>query len=194
MNIDKLDRPQLEEILLNPPDVEPEALRCSDAFATGLLPPAAGARSTKVRHVLAAAHELLVRIATQAMAGRCLLDSPTTAKDFVKVLLAGAERESFVVIFLDAQHRVLAAEEMFAGTLAQTSVYPREIVRRALHHNAAAILCAHPHPSGLAEPSRADEFLTTSLKVALNLVDVRLVDHLVVAGSTCVSFAERGLL
>jgi len=194
MNLDRLDRRQLEEIILNPPDVEAEALHCSEDFATQLLPSATEGRSTRIRHVLAAAHELLVRIAAQSMAGRHLLDSPTAAKDFAKVLLAGAEREIFVVIFLDAQMRVIATEEMFTGTLAQTSVYPREVVRRALHHNAAAVLCAHPHPSGIAEPSRADEHLTQSLKVALALIDVRLVDHLVVAGTTCVSFAERGLL
>ena len=107
---------------------------------------------------------------------------------------AGAERETFVVVFLDSQMRVIATEELFAGTLQQTSVYPREVVKRALHHNAGGVIFGHPHPSGQCEPSRADEFLTQTLKSALSLVDVRVLDHMVVSGSTCTSFAERGLL
>jgi DNA repair protein RadC len=100
----------------------------------------------------------------------------------------------FVCIFLDAQHRVIACDELFRGTLAQTSVYPREVVKAALAHNAAAVILAHNHPSGVAEPSRADELLTQSLKQALALVDVRTLDHFIVAGNALVSFAERGLL
>ena len=99
-----------------------------------------------------------------------------------------------MAIFLDAQHRVIAAEEMFHGTLTQTSVYPREVVKRALAHNAAAIIFAHNHPSGVAEPSQSDQHLTTALKQALGLVDVRVLDHFIVAGAGCLSFAERGLL
>jgi DNA repair protein RadC len=98
------------------------------------------------------------------------------------------------VLFLDSQHRLLALEELFTGTLTQTSVYPREVVLRALHHNAGAVVLAHNHPSGVAEPSRADEFLTQTLKSALALVDVRVLDHLVVGQGRVVSFAERGLL
>jgi len=97
-------------------------------------------------------------------------------------------------VFLDAQHRVLASEELFRGTLTQTSVYPREIVKAALRHNAAAVIFAHNHPSGVAEPSRADEMLTTALKQALALVDVKVLDHFIVAGGSVISFAERGLL
>ena len=100
----------------------------------------------------------------------------------------------FVALFLDSQHRLIAAEELFRGTLAQTSVYPREIVKSALALNAAAVIFAHNHPSGVAEPSRADELLTQSLKSALALIDVRTLDHFVVAGGEVVSFAERGLL
>jgi DNA repair protein RadC len=99
-----------------------------------------------------------------------------------------------MVLFLDAQNRVIATEELFSGTLTQTSVYPREVVKRALHHNAAAVIFAHNHPSGVAEPSRADELLTKALKEALALVDVKVLDHFVVAGNVAVSFAERGLL
>ena len=194
MDLALLDRLQLEAIILEPPTVEAEQLRCSEQLAVELLPPAADARATRLRHVLAAAHELLVRIASQAMTGRSLLDNPALVKDFVKVLFAGAERETFVVIFLDTHMRVIATEEIFLGTLTQTAVHPREVVRRALHHNAAAAICAHPHPAGDLEPSRADEHLTQSLKAALSLVDVRLVDHIVVAGSSCISFAERSLL
>jgi len=100
----------------------------------------------------------------------------------------------FAVLFLDAQNRLLRLEEMFRGTLTQTSVYPREVVKRALDLHAAAVILAHNHPSGLAEPSRADEYLTQTLKTALALVDIRVLDHLVVGQSDVVSFAERGLL
>jgi len=98
------------------------------------------------------------------------------------------------VLFLDNQHRLLVAEEMFRGTLAQTSVHPREVVKAALSRNAAAVIFAHNHPSGVAEPSRADELLTQALKQALALVDIRALDHFVVAGREIVSFAERGLI
>ena len=99
-----------------------------------------------------------------------------------------------MAIFLDAQHRVIAAEELFSGTLTQASVYPREVVKRALHHNAAAVIFAHNHPSGVAEPSQSDQALTDALKQSLSLVDVRVLDHFIVAGAGCLSFAERGLL
>ena len=99
-----------------------------------------------------------------------------------------------MVLFLDAQHRLLAAEELFRGTLAQTSVYPREVVKRALEMNAAAVVFAHNHPSGLAEPSRADELLTGALRNALELVDIRTLDHFIVAGSRVYSFSEHGKL
>ena len=108
--------------------------------------------------------------------------------------LGGRAHEVFAVLFLDAQSRLIALEEMFRGTLTQTSVYPREIVKRSLDLGAAAVILAHNHPSGAAEPSRADEFLTQTLKSALSLVDVRVLDHLVVGQGQVVSFAERGLL
>jgi DNA repair protein RadC len=194
MNLTMLDREQLEDILLNPPAVEVQLLQCSDSITLDCLPSGPAERSTRIRHVLAAAHELLVRSANAALIGRKVLDSPTLVKDYFKVHFAGAERETFVVVFLDSQMRVIASEELFAGTLTQTSVHPREVVKRALHHNAGGVLLGHPHLSGQPHPSRADEFLTQTLRSALNLVDVRVLDHIVVAGSQCISFAEIGLL
>jgi DNA repair protein RadC len=108
--------------------------------------------------------------------------------------LATRPVEVFIGLFLDTQHRLIAADELFHGTLAQTSVFPREVVKAALSYNAAAVIFAHNHPSGVAEPSRADELLTQSLKQALSLVDIRTLDHFVVAGPTVLSFAERGLI
>ncbi|MES1982416.1 MAG: DNA repair protein RadC [Pseudomonadota bacterium] len=122
------------------------------------------------------------------------LSSPRAVRDYLQLLLSSRHQEVFLVLFLDTQHRVIAAEEMFHGTLSQTSVYPREVVKRALAHNAAALILAHNHPSGVAEPSQADRLLTTALKEALALVDVRVLDHFVVAGAVCLSFAERGLM
>src|SRR5690242_1265197 len=122
------------------------------------------------------------------------LTAPHTVRDYLRLQLNDRGHEVFVCIFLDSQHRVIACDELFRGTLAQTSVYPREVVKAALAHNAAAVIFAHNHPSGVAEPSRADELLTQSLKQALALVDVRTLDHFVVAGNALVSFAERGLL
>lgn len=122
------------------------------------------------------------------------LSSPGKVRDYLRMTLANREHEVFVALFLDAQNRLLAADELFRGTLTQTSVYPREVVKRALALNAGAVIFAHNHPSGVAEPSRSDELLTTGLKQALALVDVRVLDHVIVAGSSSVSFAERGLL
>ncbi len=122
------------------------------------------------------------------------MSSPEAVKDYLHVQLGVLEHEVFCVIFLDAQHRIVALKEMFRGTVTQTSVYPREVVKESLAVNAAAVILAHNHPSGVAEPSRADEFLTQSLRQALALVDVRLLDHLVVAGADVTSFAELGLV
>ena len=122
------------------------------------------------------------------------LSSPGAVRDYLRLALSGREHEVFVVIYLDAQHRVLHSEELFRGTLTQTSVYPREVVKAALAANAAAVILAHNHPSGIAEPSHADELLTRQLKAALALVDVRVLDHFVVAGAASLSFAERGLI
>jgi len=122
------------------------------------------------------------------------LNSPSAVREYLRLALSGKEHEVFITIFLDAQNRVLASEESFRGTLTQTSVYPREIVKAALRHNAAAVIFAHNHPSGVNEPSHADEALTRALKQALALVDVKVLDHFVVAGAGVMSFAECGLL
>ena len=138
--------------------------------------------------------EMARRALGEQMKQRDALNSPQQVRDYLCLKLGGLAREVFMVLFLDAQNRVIAQEELFAGTLSQTSVYPREVVKRALHHNAAAVILAHNHPSGVAEPSRADELLTKALKEALAMVDVRILDHFVVAGNVALSFAERGML
>ena len=122
------------------------------------------------------------------------LTSPGAVRDYLRLALSSREHEVFVCLWLDAQHRVISCQEAFRGTLTQTSVYPREIVKSALAANAAAVIFAHNHPSGIAEPSRADEALTQSLKHSLALVDVKVLDHFIVAGTQAISFAERGLL
>ena len=122
------------------------------------------------------------------------LNSPGAVRDYLRLLLAGREHEVFVVVLLDAQNRVLSCEEMFRGTLTQTSVYPREVVKVALAANAGSAIFAHNHPSGVSEPSSADRSLTRALSEALALVDVRVLDHFIVAGAASMSFAERGLL
>jgi len=143
---------------------------------------------------LQAALELARRALKEEISSRDALSSPRAVRDYLRLLLSGREQEVFVVLLLDAQHRVIASEELFHGTLTQTSVYPREVVKCALKHNAAAVIFAHNHPSGVAEPSHADEILTRSLKAALALVDIQVLDHFIVAGSRTMSFAERGLL
>jgi DNA repair protein RadC len=140
--------------------------------------------------VLAAAQEIL---ATRIKHGDAL-GSPGAVRDYLRLILHDREYEVFVVVLLDAQNRVLATEELFRGTLTQTSVYPREVVKFALQRNAAAVIFAHNHPSGVAEPSHADQLLTANLKQALALVDIKVLDHFIVAGTTALSFAERGLL
>jgi DNA repair protein RadC len=122
------------------------------------------------------------------------MHSPQSVKDYLRLKLGDRPHEVFAVVFLDTQNRVLVVEEMFRGTLTQTSVYPREVVIAALGHQAAAVILAHNHPSRSAEPSRADQTLTQTLKAALALVDVRVLDHMVVTRGSVMSFAERGLL
>lgn len=122
------------------------------------------------------------------------VSSPEAARDFCRLKLGGLPHEVFGVLWLDAQNRLIAFEEMFRGTLTQTSVYPREVVKAALTRNAAAVILTHNHPSGIAEPSGADQALTQTLKSALALVDVRVLDHLVVSAAGVTSFAERGLI
>lgn len=146
------------------------------------------------RAELAAVLELARRSLAQQFAQQPMLDSSAKVKDYLRMQLSSLHHEVFAVLFLDAQHRLIRLEEMFRGTLTQTSVYPREVVKRALEHRAGGVILAHNHPSGTAEPSRADEFLTQTLKAALALVDVKVLDHLVIGQNEAVSLAERGLM
>lgn len=143
---------------------------------------------------LQAIFEMSRRALNEQMQTKDVLSSPRQVRDYLCLKLGGLLREVFVVLFLDAQNRMIASEEMFSGTLTQTSVYPREVVKRALHYNAASVIFAHNHPSGIAQQSQADELLTAELKQALALVDVRVLDHFIVAGNNTLSFVERGLL
>ena len=146
------------------------------------------------RAELLAVVELARRALAQELRDQPLFDSPQAVAHYLQLQFGHKRHEVFAVLFLDSQHRLIALEELFRGTLAQTSVYPREVVLRALHHHAAAVVFAHNHPSGAAEPSRADEMLTQTLKSALSLVDVRVLDHFVVTASACRSMAELGLV
>lgn len=151
-------------------------------------------RNARLRQVLGIAKELLMHDLQIELGTAPLMSSTQALRDWLVLRFAGLDHEVFLVAFLDAQNRLRDAETMFRGTLTQTSVYPREVVKAALAHNAAAVAFAHNHPSGVPEPSRADEALTATLKSALALVDVRVLDHFVVAGGRTLSFAERGLL
>ncbi|HEX4986991.1 MAG TPA: DNA repair protein RadC [Burkholderiales bacterium] len=143
---------------------------------------------------LHAARELIRRALAAEIRAGVNLSSPGAVRDFLRISIQDREVEVFVGLFLDAQNRVMAVDELFHGTLTQTSVFPREVVRKALQYNAAGVIFAHNHPSGVAEPSHADESLTRVLKEALALVDVRVLDHFVVGRGVTMSFAERGLL
>lgn len=143
---------------------------------------------------LQAIFEMSRRSLNEQMQIKDVLISPQQVHDYLCLKLGGLTREVFIVLFLDAQNRMIATEEMFSGTLTQTSVYPREVVKRALHHNAASVIFAHNHPSGIAQQSQADEMLTMALKKALALVDVNVLDHFIVAGNLTFSFSEHGLL
>ena len=162
---------------------------------------AAGGELSKVsglgpakRSQLQAVLELARRALKEDLAQSNTLSSPKSVREYLRLALANRDHEVFAAILLDSQHRLIGCEELFRGTLSQTSVYPREVVKVALACNAAAVIFAHNHPSGVAEPSGADELLTRTLKSALALVDIEVLDHFIVAGNTAMSFAERGLL
>ncbi|WP_287744484.1 MULTISPECIES: RadC family protein [Diaphorobacter] len=146
------------------------------------------------RAELMAVLELARRALAQQLREREVFDSPQAVQHYLQLHLAGRTHEVFAVLFLDSGNRLIAMEELFRGTLTQTSVYPREVVLRALHHHAAAVVLAHNHPSGSVQPSRADEALTQTLKAALALVDVRVLDHVIVAPGAALSMAEQGLV
>lgn len=144
------------------------------------------------RAEIAAVLEIARRSLQGELAQRAVFDAPEAVRRYLSLQLGGRDHEVFAVLFLDAQHRLIALEEMFRGTLTQTSVYPREVVKRGLALGAAAVILAHNHPSGVAEPSRADEILTQALQSALSLVDIRVLDHFVVGMGEVISMAERG--
>lgn len=166
-------------------------LFAADQNELSAIPGMGAAKFAQLQAVL----EMARRALAETMRERDSFSNPGTVRDYLRLHLAGLNHEVFFALWLDAQHRLLSAEELFRGTLTQTSVYPREVVKKALAHNAAAVVFAHNHPSGIAQPSTADEQLTRVLKQALALVDVKVLDHFVVAGSVSpVSFAEQGLL
>jgi DNA repair protein RadC len=191
MNVTALSREDLVSEMLAPlpPTFAAGALRVSDADLSA--PPSP---ESLLAHRLSVARELLLRDLREQMHRGPVMTSPQILRDWLRLYCAGLEHEVFLVLYLDANHRLIEPQELFRGTLTQTSVYPRELVKGALARNAAALAVAHNHPSGQAEPSRADEFLTQTLKSTLSLVDVRIIDHFVVAGDQVVSFAERGLI
>ncbi len=143
---------------------------------------------------LQAIFEMSRRALNEQLQQHDVFNSPQQVRDLLVLKLGGLAREVFLVLFLDTQNHLIATEEMFSGTLTQTSVYPREVLKRVLHHNAASVIFAHNHPSGIAQQSSADELLTGQLKQALALIDVRVLDHFIVAGNNTLSFVERGLL
>ena len=193
---------QMAQELLDPPVVDASTGQLRGGFGGigGLLHTSAadlarikGLGPAK-RAELVAVLELARRALAQQLQQGEVFDSPDAVKHYLQLHLAYKGHEVFAVLFLDAQHRLLALEEMFRGTLTQTSVYPREVVLRALHHQAAAVVLAHNHPSGSVQPSPADSALTQTLKTTLALVDVRVLDHVIVAPGAALSMAEKGLV
>jgi len=199
MNVTEMSREDLVSEMLAPlaqPTPARTADRAGPLRVSDATPFTAAAKSLQsmLAHRLSVARELLLRDLREQMHKGPLMTSPQILRDWLRLYCAGLEHEVFLVLYLDANHRLIETQELFRGTLTQTSVYPRELVKGALARNAAALAVAHNHPSGQAEPSRADEFLTQTLRSALSLVDVRLLDHFVVAGDQVVSFSERGLI
>ncbi|ODS71948.1 MAG: DNA repair protein RadC [Bordetella sp. SCN 67-23] len=193
MNVSIMSREALVDELLAASSCNPvprRARSCAHEVATPFDAP----REQRLARVLGIARELLIRDLHRDLQSTPLMSSPEVLRDWLRIRFAGLEHEVFLVVFLDAQNRVIDTETMFRGTLTQTSVYPREVVKSSLACNAAAVAFAHNHPSGVAEPSAADRLLTQALKAALILVDVRVVDHFIVGGDQLLSMAERGLL
>jgi DNA repair protein RadC len=160
----------------------------AEAFST--IPGMGDAKYAQLQAVL----ELARRALREEIAAGNILSSPRAVRDWLRLTLATLPHEVFMVLLLDAQNRLLAAEELFRGTLTQTSVYPRQVALRALHHHAAAVVLAHNHPGGSVQPSRADEVMTQTLQAALTLLDVRVIDHIIVAPGQTLSMSDKGLL
>ncbi len=148
------------------------------------------AKYTQLQAVL----EMARRALSEELKNENAMNSPELVRNFLRLTLANKQHEVFIGIFLDAKNHTIATEELFSGTLTQTSVYPREVIKRVLHHNAAAMIFAHNHPSGVAEPSHADKMLTLSLKQALAMIDVKVLDHFIIGNGTAMSFAEHDLI
>jgi DNA repair protein RadC len=158
-------------------------------------PEMASTADRSARFTLDCARELFVRALHESLSRhRTAFSQPDSVKAFLQLRLAGKAYEVFCVMFLDSQHRLIACDDMFTGTLTQTSVYPREVVKRAFEYNACSVVLAHNHPSGSAQPSRADENLTQTLKAALALIDVRVLDHIIVGEGIALSMAQQGLM
>jgi DNA repair protein RadC len=166
----------------------------SGLLATDRIPAGIKGLGPAKKAELGAVLELAKRALGEQLRANSVLGSPAAVRDYLRLAIGALEHEVFLALLLDSQHRVLKPLELFRGTLTQTSVYPREVVKAALAANAAAVIFAHNHPSGVAQPSRADELLTRQLKGALALVEIKVLDHFIVAGNQCLSFAERGLL
>jgi DNA repair protein RadC len=192
-DLSSMSRAELIHELLKSPSANTVSDDLSLYAAACVLPCATPCDSIVCRKLFVA-KEILMRDLEERMKSGSALNSPQAVRDWLRLHCANLEHEVFIVLHLDAQNRVISVDELFRGTLTQTSVYPREVVKAALRVNAAAVIFAHNHPSGIAEPSRADEALTQSLKHALSLVDVKVLDHFVLGGSRLASFAERGLL
>lgn len=154
----------------------------------------AGYSEAIVSRKLQVAREILMRDLIGDMQASPVMDSPEKARDWLKLHCAGLEHEVFILLFLDVRNRLIAVEDMFRGTLAQTTVYPRELLKSVLRHNASSVIVAHNHPSGAPEPSQTDRMLTKQMTSALLLVDVKVIDHFIVAGEQVLSFAQQGLL
>jgi DNA repair protein RadC len=167
--------------------VAPEPVRAQRLLVRG---ESDGLRVATAAEIVAAARRAMTRRVRRGIP----LDSPCAVRDFLTIKLGALEYELFAVLLLDTRHRLIDYVELFRGTVDKASVHPREVVKLALARNASALVLAHPHPSGAAEPSQADELITRRLKEALELVDIRVLDHIIVAGGETVSFCERGLL
>jgi len=170
------------------------AKTASKVYSGRLAPLVFGSEDQLPNRKLAASLEFAKRLMREDIFRGPTLTSPSAVSEYLTAHFLGREYEAFVVIFLDTRHRVLSIEEMFRGSIDGASVYPREVVCAVLRHKAAACIFAHNHPSGIAEPSLADQAITRRLKDALSTIDIRVLDHFVIAGSEVVSFAERGLL